>query len=104
MVKKYFFAEGKKWCGNFDLNIKADLSPEEYDNFEGGIVTLCIEDCGAACLAMIASYFGKYKKNNTYKKGHKRSHLKFVLFMTYSDNNFSSIILEYGEKLNSWKK
>ena len=26
------------------------------------------------------------------KKGHKRSHLKFVLFMTYSDNNFSSII------------
>jgi len=41
------------------LNIKADLSPEEYDNFEGGIVTLCIEDCGAACLAMIASYFGK---------------------------------------------
>lgn len=79
MVKKYFFAEGKKWCGNFDLNIKADLSPEEYDNFEGGIVTLCIEDsrylidgkymkyiqqldktdCGAACLAMIASYFGK---------------------------------------------
>ena len=86
------------------MNIKADLSPEEYDNFEGGIVTLCIEDCGAACLAMIASYFGKYKKNNTHKKGHKRSHLKFVLFMTYSDNNFSSIILEYGEKLNSWKK
>ena len=29
---------------------------------------------------------------NTYKKGHKRSYLKFVLFMTYSDNNFSSII------------
>ena len=83
------------------MNIKADLSPEEYDNFEGGIVTLCTEDCGAACLAMIASYFGKYKKNNAYKKGHKRSHFKFVLFMTYSDNNFSSIILEYGEKLNS---
>ena len=38
MVKKYSFAEEKKWCGNFDLNIKADLSPEEYDNFEGGIV------------------------------------------------------------------
>jgi hypothetical protein len=28
----------------------------------------------------------------TKKLGHKRSHLKFVLFMTYSDNNFSSII------------
>ena len=73
MVKKYSFAEGKKWCGNFDLNIKADLSPEEYDNFEGGIVINLLwdgknmkyiqqldkTDCGAACLAMIASYFGK---------------------------------------------